>query len=67
MWGYGENRGIIPLTCQELFKRIDMIKADTTREVDFEVNLQMFDIYNEKIQDLSIPLNKKTQEVVKIQ
>ena len=44
-----------------------MIRADTTREVDFEVSLQMFEIYNEKIQDLSIAPNKRTQEVVKIQ
>ena len=49
MTGSGENKGIIPLACQELFKRIDMIKADTTREINFEVSLQMFEIYNEKI------------------
>ena len=67
MFGYPGNKGILPLACDELFKRIDMIKADTTRKVDFEVSFQMFEIYNEKIQDLLIAPNKRTQEVFKIQ
>ena len=49
MVGNAKNPGLIPLFCQELFAGISEID-DPSRVVTLEVN--MFEIYNEKIYDL---------------
>ena len=55
MVGYGEDKGIIPLTCDELFKRIQRNEeAHTT----FGVEVSMLEIYNEQINDLLNPKNR---------
>jgi Kinesin motor domain len=45
MVGYKPNRGIVPIACEEIFKRID--ESDSTSE--YEVCLSMLEIYNEKV------------------
>ena len=55
--GYGENKGILPLMCEELFKRLDREKqkAEMSGEKkEFRVTFSMFEIYNEVIQDLQV-------------
>ncbi|KAJ1634993.1 P-loop containing nucleoside triphosphate hydrolase protein [Pavlovales sp. CCMP2436] len=52
--GYGENKGVIPMTCADLFKRIE---ATTTDTMQYRVQVTMLEIYNEKLRDL---LNPKT-------
>jgi len=52
--GYEENKGIIPLVCADLFRRIDEASSD---DVAFRVQVTMLEIYNEKLRDL---LNPKT-------
>ncbi|TNN19372.1 Kinesin-like protein, partial [Schistosoma japonicum] len=49
MIGYGPNRGIVPIICEELFNKID-----NNRDFDkkFQVTLSMMEIYNEQIRDL---------------
>ncbi|CAI2734004.1 unnamed protein product [Schistosoma spindalis] len=49
MIGYGPNRGIIPIICEELFDRIDKNKDPDKK---FQVTLTMMEIYNEQIRDL---------------
>ncbi|CAF3137222.1 unnamed protein product [Rotaria sp. Silwood2] len=49
MIGYGVNRGIISITCDELFRQIEN-KKDTN--IRFEVTLSMMEIYNEQVFDL---------------
>lgn len=46
MIGYGENKGIVPISFNEIFK---VIKEQTTDKKWFEVNISMLEIYNEKI------------------
>ena len=46
IFGYGENKGIIPNASIELFERI---KADTQGDTSFRVSVQMVEIYMEKI------------------
>ena len=46
MIGYGENKGIVPLACDEIFKRI---KANTDKDKHYEVVAMMSEIYNEKV------------------
>uniref|UniRef100_H2ZMC6 Kinesin-like protein n=1 Tax=Ciona savignyi TaxID=51511 RepID=H2ZMC6_CIOSA len=55
MVGYGKNRGIVPITCDELFQSIDRC-SDGTK---FEVTFSMLEIYNEQVRDLLTKDNPK--------
>ncbi len=46
MIGYGTNKGIVPLACEEIFKHI---KENTDSKVSFEVLASMCEVYNEKV------------------
>jgi len=63
MIGYGENKGIVPMATDEIFKRIG---ANTDKDTTFEVQCMMCEIYNEKVQDLMIPVNKRPANGLKI-
>ena len=43
MVGYGINKGIIPISSEELFKRVD---ATQTENLKYEVTVSMLEIYN---------------------
>lgn len=49
MVGYGANPGIVPISCREIFHRIDVNQVPN---LSFEVSVSMLEIYNEKVQDL---------------
>lgn len=63
MVGYGANKGIVPISCNEIFQRI---KDSTTAEKSYEVLVSMLEIYNEKIQDLLVPLNERPNQGLKV-
>ena len=63
MVGYGANKGIIPISCDEIFKRI---KENNDPNKQYEVSLSMIEIYNEKIQDLFCPANQRPSSGLKI-
>jgi hypothetical protein len=46
MVGYGANRGIVPIACEEIFNRIAL---NTTPNLEFEVFCSMLEIYNENV------------------
>eukprot|EP00927_Polykrikos_kofoidii_P001983 TRINITY_DN10764_c2_g1_i1.p1 TRINITY_DN10764_c2_g1~~TRINITY_DN10764_c2_g1_i1.p1 ORF type:complete len:773 (+),score=152.12 TRINITY_DN10764_c2_g1_i1:60-2378(+) len=49
MLGYGVNKGIVPISCEEIFRRT----ADNSdQQKRFEVCVSMVEIYNETVQDL---------------
>ncbi|RCH93343.1 kinesin-like protein Klp8 [Rhizopus azygosporus] len=60
MMGYGEDKGIIPRTCEELFERIDDL---STPELSYQVEVSYIEIYNEKVRDLLNPANKGNLKV----
>ncbi|CAG8657308.1 67_t:CDS:10, partial [Funneliformis mosseae] len=60
MMGYGEDKGIIPLTCCELFNRI-IRNQDTS--VAYQVQVSYIEIYNERVRDLLNPKNKGNLKV----
>ncbi|KAF9329934.1 kinesin-like protein Klp8 [Podila minutissima] len=55
MMGYGEDRGIIPLSCHELFRRIEANKDPT---LNYRVEVSYMEIYCERVRDLLNPKNK---------
>lgn len=46
MVGYGKNMGIVPMACNEIFKRISQNKDES---IAYEVQFSMLEIYNEKV------------------
>ena len=63
MVGYGENKGIVPISCEEIFKRIE---SNKNPDIHYEVEVSMLEIYNEKVQDLLVPINKRPTGGLKI-
>ena len=63
MVGYGTNKGIVPISCDEIFRRI---KNSTDTEKSFEVSVSMLEIYNEKVQDLLVSANKRPANGLKV-
>ncbi|KAG1468354.1 hypothetical protein G6F56_003878 [Rhizopus delemar] len=59
MMGYGEEKGIIPMTCSELFDRISGSHDNLT----YRVEVSYIEIYNEKVHDLLNPKNKGNLKV----
>ncbi|KAL5530751.1 hypothetical protein ACEPAF_7009 [Sanghuangporus sanghuang] len=56
MMGYGADKGIIPLTCSELFIRVNEKMAEDPN-TKFTVEVSYIEIYNEKVRDLLNPKN----------
>ncbi|XP_078483346.1 kinesin-like protein KIF28 isoform X2 [Ciona intestinalis] len=54
MVGFDSNKGIIPITCEELFKGIAERKLtdEDEKEAEYQVSVSMLEIYNETVKDL---------------
>jgi hypothetical protein len=46
MFGYGANRGVVPMAADRIFERI---RANTDTSISFKVTVHMVEIYMEKI------------------
>ncbi|KAI9308650.1 hypothetical protein BJ944DRAFT_246384 [Cunninghamella echinulata] len=60
MMGYGEDKGIIPKCCMELFNRI---QQNDDPNVTYGAEVSYIEIYNEKVHDLLNPKNKGNLKV----
>jgi kinesin family protein 1 len=56
MMGYGEEAGIIPKICQNIFERIEQMQSDAN--VSCTVEVSYLEIYNERVRDLLNPSTK---------
>ena len=63
MVGFSGNKGIIPIACEEIFQRT---KSSANNDKYYEVSVSMLEIYNEKVQDLLIPISNRPQYGLKI-
>ena len=52
----------MPITCNEIFERCKVKEEGQT----FEVHASMLEIYNEEIQDLTIPIQNRPKSGLKI-
>ncbi|XP_033735609.1 kinesin-like protein KIF28P isoform X3 [Pecten maximus] len=57
MIGYGPNKGIVPITCEELFK---VIESNKDKDKQLQVSFSMLEIYNEKVRDLLVKNKAET-------
>ncbi|XP_062279792.1 kinesin-like protein KIF14 [Scomber scombrus] len=58
MMGFGEQSGVIPRFCQELFSRLASMENE---EVKCHVEMSYFEVYNEKIHDLLVTRDEPNQ------
>lgn len=63
IFGYGPNKGLVPQICDKLFNGNYLI---TDAKHSFTVNISMMEIYNEKVQDLLIPVSRRPKGGLKI-
>ena len=63
MVGYDENKGIVPIACNEIFKRV---AANTDENTRYEVQFSMLEIYNEKVQDLLANIKDRPKGGIKV-
>lgn len=54
--GYGQDKGIIPRTCSDLFERIHQLSDNGQQQ--FQVEVSYIEIYNERVRDLLNPRTK---------
>ena len=52
VFGYGVNRGIVPMFADLIFKEIEAKKG---KGINFEMKFSMLEIYNENARDLLVP------------
>ena len=63
IFGYEENKGIVPQICSQLLDGSILMQND---KHTFSLTVSMLEIYNEKIQDLLIPVAKRPKSGLKV-
>ena len=61
MMGYGEESGVIPRICQNMFERITDLQKD--KNLSYTVEVSYLEIYNERVRDLLNPSTKGNLKV----
>ncbi|CAD6574704.1 MAG: kinesin-like protein Klp8 [Alectoria sarmentosa] len=61
MMGYGEEAGVIPKICQNMFQRITELQKD--KNLTCTVEVSYLEIYNERVRDLLNPATKGNLKV----
>uniref|UniRef100_A0A667XDH0 Kinesin-like protein KIF14 n=1 Tax=Myripristis murdjan TaxID=586833 RepID=A0A667XDH0_9TELE len=61
MMGFGEEAGMIPRFCQELFSRLS---STENQEVTCHLEMSYFEVYNEKIHDLLVSRDDPNQKMM---
>lgn len=61
MMGYGEESGVIPRICQNMFERITELQKD--KNLRYTVEVSYLEIYNERVRDLLNPSTKGNLKV----
>ncbi|XP_030640811.1 LOW QUALITY PROTEIN: kinesin-like protein KIF14 [Chanos chanos] len=59
MMGFGEEAGVTPRFCEELFTRLSQ---SDNKKVSFQLEMSYFEVYNEKIHDLLVAKEDHNQK-----
>ncbi|XP_052395563.1 kinesin-like protein KIF14 isoform X2 [Carassius gibelio] len=59
MMGFGEEAGVIPRFCKELFSRLSRTE---NKEISCHLEMSYFEVYNEKIHDLLVAKDEQNQK-----
>uniref|UniRef100_A0A8C2GKH4 Kinesin-like protein KIF14 n=1 Tax=Cyprinus carpio TaxID=7962 RepID=A0A8C2GKH4_CYPCA len=59
MMGFGEEAGVIPRFCKELFSRLS---GTENKEISCRLEMSYFEVYNEKIHDLLVAKDEQNQK-----
>uniref|UniRef100_A0A8C2JS39 Kinesin-like protein n=1 Tax=Cyprinus carpio TaxID=7962 RepID=A0A8C2JS39_CYPCA len=59
MMGFGEEAGVIPRFCKELFSRLSRTE---NKEISCRLEMSYFEVYNEKIHDLLVAKDEQNQK-----
>ncbi|KAK4636195.1 Kinesin-like protein [Fulvia fulva] len=62
MMGYGEEEGVIPRICRDMFERIEGLQSQD-KNTSATVEVSYLEIYNERVRDLLNPSNKGNLKV----
>lgn len=62
MMGYGDEEGVIPRICREMYERIDRLTGQDANNT-CTVEVSYLEIYNERVRDLLNPSNKGNLKV----
>ncbi|KAK0638683.1 kinesin motor domain-containing protein [Cercophora newfieldiana] len=60
MMGTPDQPGLIPRTCEDLFERIAAAQEETPN-ISYNVRVSYFEVYNEHVRDLLVPVVPNTQ------
>jgi hypothetical protein len=60
MFGYGANRGVVPMAADNMFAKI---AANKDPDVEFKLTVHMVEIYMEKINDLLIEKKERRESL----
>ena len=63
IFGYGNNKGIVPMLCNEL---LDGNHLSNSEDRSFTLAISMLEIYNEKVQDLLVPISQRPRGGLKV-
>lgn len=61
MMGYGDEAGVIPRICEDMFRRISDTQKD--KHLNYTVEVSYLEIYNERVRDLLNPATKGNLKV----
>uniref|UniRef100_A0A673IXC8 Kinesin-like protein KIF14 n=1 Tax=Sinocyclocheilus rhinocerous TaxID=307959 RepID=A0A673IXC8_9TELE len=60
MMGFGEEAGVIPRFCKELFSRLS--RTENKEVISCHLEMSYFEVYNEKIHDLLVAKDEQNQK-----
>ena len=63
IFGYDQNKGIVPMICDELLNGKTLINDD---KKTFSLSISMLEIYNERVQDLLIAVSRRPKAGLKV-
>eukprot|EP00049_Salpingoeca_infusionum_P002074 m.53616 g.53616 ORF g.53616 m.53616 type:complete len:1064 (+) comp11374_c1_seq1:292-3483(+) len=66
MIGYGDDEGIIPRLCHNLFERCSEASSSSATKMEHQITFSMLEVYNERIRDLMATATEQPTKGLKL-